>query len=289
MKATEKWSILSLLNATRDYLEKKKIENPRLQTELLLCEVICCKRLDLYLNFDKPVKPAELSCFRNMVKRTAQGEPIQYIIGHVDFMGNRIKVDPRVLIPRFETEILVQKAAEVLSSFNNCWNKKILDLCTGSGCISVAIANLVPEINITATDISPLALALAFDNAKTNGVDNRIQFKQSDLFNSLETDEKFNLIVSNPPYISEDEYKILPASITAYEPSIALLAGKDGLDYYRHIFLKARTLMVENGILMLEIGDKQANTVAALAESHNWRVKELFNDLNSIPRVAVLI
>jgi release factor glutamine methyltransferase len=288
MNKSKQWTLVPLLNTTADYLEKKGIESPRLATELLLCEILKCNRLDLYLKYDRPVNSDELSAFRTSVKRAAGGEPLQYIIGHTDFMDLRIKVNPNALIPRPETEILVQESIRELESFKPREHLNVLEIGTGTGCISLALLKHDQSLRITATDISEGALSLALENAEFYKMEDSLEFVKSDMFGDLPHETAYDMIVSNPPYVSDGEYASLDEKVLKYEPRSALLAGADGLNFYRQILERAVERLNSDGVMLLEIGFDQLAPIKELAEKQGWKLKRHVRDLNDIPRVLVL-
>jgi len=241
----------------------------------------------LYLNFDRPIKAPELAAFRALVLRRLKHEPLQYIIGETEFMSLPFQVDSRALIPRPETEILVQTVIEKCKKrLNNHYKIKILDIGTGSGNIAVSLAKNLPEAELFAIDISSDALKLAQSNAKLNQVETLIQFIQRDMMN-FQFPDAFDVIVSNPPYVTENEYASLPLEIRNFEPKIALEAGIDGLTCYRKIINRLPQLLAPTGFVALEVGDKQAPSVEALLIQNHYSPIEVFLDLNQIERVIV--
>jgi release factor glutamine methyltransferase len=222
-KQQESWTLLKVLNWTKGYLAEKGIENSRLESEWILCAALAMERIGLYLNFDKPLSPAELSSVREMVARRARREPLQYILGSQEFMGYEIEVCPGVLIPRDDTGTLVEAALKRCPGA-----KRVLDIGVGSGCIAVALAGSLPEADITGVDKSGEALALAEKNAKRNGV--VISLLAGSLFEPV-LGRKFDLIVSNPPYIPSADIATLQPEVRDFEPMQALDGGPEGLDF----------------------------------------------------------
>ncbi len=254
------------------------------EAEFVLTHVLNCDKLSLYLNKDASLDKDKSALVSHILKRRIFGEPLQYILGSCDFMGLEFKVDKRVLIPRPETEILVQTAIEELRAINIAC-PKVLDLGTGSGCIAVAIAKLFPQSIIWASDISDEALQLARENAFLNNVD--VKFLQADLFSALENShEKFDLIISNPPYISISQLGALAREIS-FEPLEALRAGIDGLNFYRRIIHEAAIYLNDNGLLAFEVGANQASLVGAMMLKRNFGDIKIINDYNNIERVVM--
>jgi release factor glutamine methyltransferase len=261
------WTIQKLLNWITEYLTDKNIDSPRLSAELLLSHVLEMKRIELYMYFDKPVEKEQLDVLHNMVRRAGQSEPIAYLTGKTEFYSIELNITPDCLIPRPETELLVEKAVEFLRT--RIGRQSILDLCTGCGCIAVAIAKNFADADIIATDISDAALKIASENIEKHHLKNRIKLFCGDLFDPIVPRldvAKFDLIVCNPPYISAPEFEKLDKNVKDYEPKIALFAGVDGLDIYRRIIDKIDTFLKPDAALMLEIGHSQGQAVKELLE-----------------------
>ena len=261
----EDWNIKSLLGWITDYLTKKGIESPRLSAELLLCHVLKLKRIELYTNFDQPVAKPQLDNLHELVKRVGKNEPIAYLTGRTTFYSLEFSVTPDCLIPRPETELLVERAVEFLRGRTD--KQLVCDLCTGSGCIAVAIAKNTHDTNIIATDISDSALQVAMQNAEKHEVAERISFFHGDLFEPLipQLDKcQFDLIVCNPPYVTSGEYETLESTVKEYEPPTALRGGVDGLDVYRKICAKVEKFLKPDSMLMFEIGYAQGPAVVKL-------------------------
>ncbi len=255
------------------------------EAELAASHILNCDRLALYLDKDKYLNQAQAAAFARIFKRRMRGEPLQYILGSTEFMGFKFKVDPRALIPRPETEILVDQAVNKLKLNHKIKQPKVLDLGCGSGCIAVAIAKLLPQSSVWALDISQAALALAQENAALQKVS--IKFLLSDIFEAFENQGvKFDLIVSNPPYIGQGEFKNLCQEIS-FEPRIALAAGQDGLDFYRKIISRASLYLNPSGYLALEVGSAQAENVARICAKHNFNGTQIIKDYNDIARVVI--
>lgn len=234
------------------------------ERELLLTAVRKCERIDLYVD-PRPLTPQEHSAYEGMCRRYQSGEPLQYILGECDFLGHKIAVSPKVLIPRPETEILVDT---IIAKLQNNISRpcRILDLGTGSGNIAIALAKTFDSCHVTAIDISLDAIAVAKQNAAANGVASRIDFVCADML-SWKTDEYFDCIVSNPPYIKTSELDSLPPDVRQ-EPRLALDGGVDGLNFYRAILAHAHHYLKPGGFLFLEIGDGQAPLIQTLAKEY---------------------
>lgn len=253
-------TILEILTLSTDYLTKQDMESPRREAELLLAEFLGLRRMDLYLDFERPLQDKEVELFRDRLKRRGHGEPGQYIHGSVSFYGLDLRVTPAVLIPRPETEILVDKIVAELAS-KDMKGKKCLDLCTGSGCIALALKQRFPELEVTAADISEDAVKLAQENAASYSLD--VQFVQGDFLTPFHL-KKFDYIISNPPYISAVEYHALPHEVRGFEPKQALLAGETGLEFYQKLSNELPLHMNSKGKVWFEIGAAQGPAVLSL-------------------------
>lgn len=263
-------------------------ERARPDAELLLLHVFARRvavknRAWLLTNLDSTTAPDVAAEFHALIERRRTGEPIQYIIGEAEFYGLPFCVTRDVLIPRPETEHVVEKALQLAARFTQ---PRIVDIGTGSGAIAVALAKHLPEASITATEISSAALTLARRNAERNGGADRIRFIAGDLLAAV-ADERFELVVSNPPYVSEDDRASLAIEVRDYEPAQALFAGTEGLAVYRRLISEAFAVLVSGGFLVLEIGHGQKAAIGALLETAGFTAIEFTPDLQGIPRVAV--
>jgi release factor glutamine methyltransferase len=285
----ESWTILKLLQWTTDYFEKNDVVEPRASAEVLLAHVLSENRLYLYLNYDRPLDTRELSTFRACIKRRLAREPSQYITGIQEFWSLPMRVNPTVLIPRPETEVLVQATLEFIGSTHT--NITIMDLGTGSGAIAIALARELPTARIVATDVSMATLHLARDNARLNRVDGQISFVRADMLAAISVgSQKFNLVVTNPPYVSHDDYSELPREIRDYEPRHALDGGADGLTAIKHIIWEAPTVLRQAGGLLMEMGAGQAESVSTLVrDSQHYQNHSIIKDYSGIDRVLVAI
>lgn len=264
------WSIQKLLNWICDYFTEKQVDSPRLSAELLLSEVLQIPRINLYTNFDSNVSQDRLDELHRLVKRCCEHEPLAYLIGRTEFYSLDIKVSSDCLIPRPETELLVERAIGFLQ--NRDGSQLVCDLCTGSGCIAVAIAANFHDAQFIATDICDAALSIAAKNVENHKLSERIKLVCGDLFDPIieGIDEtSFDLIVCNPPYVSADEYDKLDRNVKDYEPRKALYAGNDGLDVYTRLIEQADRFLKPDGAMMLEIGYNQAEQVNELLEKTN--------------------
>ena len=277
-------TVLEAINRSTEFLEKKNIESPRTNAEHLLAHVLKCKRLDLYLAFDRPLKEDETNIYREFIVRRGKTEPLQYIVGSVEFFGLEFKVNPSVLIPRPETELLIEK---ILESVNKEDSLKILDIGTGSGNIAVSLAKNLSNSTLTAIDISEDAIEVAEENSELNNINGQISFYKIDFVNEQGFNESnFDLIVSNPPYVSINDYSELSPELKDHEPKIALTDNKDGLNFYSEISKKARTLLNKNGKLFFEVGMGQAEEVKTILIQNSFSDIEIFKDYSNIERVV---
>jgi release factor glutamine methyltransferase len=275
-------NILELIQKTSAYLEKAGVPNPRLDVELLLAHALQLKRMDLYIQFERNLTESELHKLRPLVKRRSSREPLQHILGNVDFSNLTLSVSNKALIPRPETEILVQKAAEFLGKNSS---GKILDIGTGTGAITLGILHSCPTVSATAVDISEDALWLAKKNAADTQLESRIEFRKGNLFDSMKTDETFEMIISNPPYIPSNEIPNLQKEVQ-FDPILALDGGKDGLDYIRKIVSEGLNFLNPNGVLLMEIGINQHEAVRKLFEENRYMNIEFYKDLQQVYRIA---
>jgi len=261
------WTIQKLLNWTSEYLTNKGVDSPRLSAEMLLSHALGLKRIELYTQFDKEVPQQQLDLLHGLVKRAGLHEPVAYLTGRTEFYSLELNITADCLIPRPETELLVQRAIEFLRTRSGV--QYICDLCTGSGCIAVAIAKNVPEARVTATDISAAALEVAARNVEKHRLTEHVRLLCGDLFEPIikQLDvNQFDLIVCNPPYVSTAEYEKLDKNVKDYEPVSALLAGADGMDVFRRIIKKVDEFLKPGAALMLEIGYAQGPAVRELLE-----------------------
>lgn len=263
-------TLLEILNLSVEHLQKKGVDEPRLSSELIITHVLNIKRLDIYLQFERVLSDEEISKIRTLLKRRSELEPIQYILGETEFYGLKFSVDKSVLIPRSDTEILVQTAVEYIGDKP----LNVFEIGTGSGCIAVSLAKKCKNINITACDISDQALRIAASNAKLNGVADRIKFINLDILKKV-PDEKFDVILSNPPYISKIVIESLDKQVKDFEPLEALTDGGDGLSFYRRIKEIIPEILKQGGSVFLEIGYDQAETIKSIYEKSLKDIKIL--------------
>jgi release factor glutamine methyltransferase len=276
-------TVLESIKLSTEYLQNKGIDSPRINAELLLADILNCKRLDLYLKFDQPLKEEEIKIYREFIKRRGKFEPLQYITGSVEFYGMEFKVNKSVLIPRPETEILVET---VINSFNSEENIDILDIGTGSGNIAVALAKNLLNSKVSAIDSSLEALEIARENAKLNSVEDRIDFINYSILdgNNLST-KKYNIVVSNPPYVSAVEFPALQPELKVYEPRIALTDEGDGFSFFKIISTMAKNSLKEKGKLFFEIGKDQYREVEQILQDNSFKNIAIKKDYLDIERV----
>jgi release factor glutamine methyltransferase len=277
------WKLLDILAETSRFFASRGLENARLQAELLLASVLEVKRLDLYLQFERPLHTSEVDAYREYVRQRLERVPVQYITGLAAFRHLDLVVTPDVLIPRPETEILVDVALECLPE-----RGRVLDLCSGSGAIALSLAHESAEAQVVATDISEAALVVAKKNGERCGLDGRVEWLCGDLFAPLGGIGPFDVVVANPPYVRLGDLADLEPEVRDHEPRLALDGGEDGLDYYRRIARAAADFILPGGYLLLEVGDGQSAEVEALlAQVGRFAEVQTRPDLNGVLRVVV--
>lgn len=288
----EIWTIGKILKWTEEYFQKYNIENPRLDAEVLLGYVLNKERIFLYVHFDQPLDSEELAKFKECIKKRAMKMPVAYITGVREFMGLDFKVTEATLIPRPDTEILVETAMERLKKITGNeagTGKRFADLGTGSGAICLSILNYMQEIKAVTVDISPEAIKVAKENADNFGVADRIEFLEGDFLKPLENKGKFTAILSNPPYIPKNDILGLEADVKNFEPMGALDGGVDGLDFYRQLLVKGANYIEDGGFLAIEIGINQSQAICEMAKRNlMWDKVEVIKDLAGIDRCVVL-
>ncbi len=272
-------SIREIQSRTQAFFKEKGVPDPKLDTDILIAHSLGLKRLDLYLDLDRPLTEAQLAELRPLVKRRAGREPLQYILGTVEFCGLSLQVDRRALIPRPETEELLELVCERLSVAP----KTILDLGTGTGALALALAAKFPEARVTAVDLSADALALAKENAERLGLADRVDFLEGSWLAPVGSDRRFDLIVSNPPYLTEVEMTTAEPEVVVHEPTSALVSGADGLDDLRVIFAEVSEYLATSGLLALETGIEQTAGLNELSQRAGLS-GESVNDLSGRPR-----
>ncbi len=276
-------TVLEAIRLSTDYLDKKGVESSRINAETLLAEILNCKRLELYLSFDKPLTDSELNLYREFIKKRGMRIPLQYIIGNVDFFGINLKVNENVLIPRPETELLIER---IINDAKNLDHLKILDIGTGSGNIAIALSHHIKNCEVTGLDISERALQVAKVNSEINPTQNKIDFK---LFNILNDDFKelglFDIIVSNPPYVSASDYQSLEPELKNNEPKESLTDNSDGLSFYRHIISISKNILMTGGKLYFEIGKDQSLHIKEFMTTEKFKNVSIIKDYSGIDRI----
>ena len=277
-------TIRDIINETSQILEAAGIPSARLDAEVILAFYLKCDRIEFIKNPSNPLSEDQIAAFQKLLARRLNFEPVAYITGRKAFWSFTLEVNPDVLIPRPDTEVIVEEALAICRAAALS-RPRILDIGTGSGAIALALAKEIPDAEIIATDISPAALAVAKKNACALGLENSVSFLQSDLFEKV--CGEFDMIVSNPPYIGADEYEALEAGVKDFEPQGALLAGQTGVEFYEKLIYQAHSLLTENGWLLLEIGAKQSESVRAImtANADYYECIAVRADYAGLPRV----
>lgn len=282
MATTEPRNTIDFVKLTAAYFAEKGLESPRLEAELLLAHTLGMERMGLYLQFDRPLDKAEVDAYRALVRRRARGEPTAYILGRREFWSLPFKVGPGVLIPRPDTELLVEVALK-----NTAENFSVAEVGVGSGAVIVSILHEREGWRGAGTDISAEALAIAAENAQTHGVADRLALSQGDLLAPL-AGNRYDLIISNPPYIPTAEIAALAVEVAAYEPKLALDGGADGLDAVRRLAAQAPEYLAPGGALLMEYGLGQEGEVRAILEAvGRYNAVEILNDLTGRPRAVL--
>lgn len=275
-------TVLEAIKLSTEYLEKKDVESPRMNAEILLAEILKCKRLELYLAFDKPINEVELNQYREFIRKRGLRVPLQYIVGNVDFFGLKLNVNESVLIPRPETEILVEKIIEENSAKGNL---RILDIGVGSGNISIALRKNLVNSKVVGIDISDKSLEVAKTNAELNETKSNIDFISFDFMKEkISKLGQFDIIVSNPPYVSLNDYQNLEPELKVHEPRQALTDDSDGLSFYKKIIDSASELLNPNGKIYFEIGKDQHQQVMKMMQDKFTIVKS-YKDYSGIERI----
>lgn len=277
------WTVLKLIQWTSDYFAKRNIDAPRLTAELLLSHVLKLSRVKLYMAFDQPVQKDELAQYRALIERRVAGEPTAYLLGQREFYGRTFKVDARVLVPRPETERLVDQVLQAIPSDTPA---RVLDLCTGSCCIAATLAAERPQVRAVATDLSQDALDVARENLTALGLLERVELRQGDLWAAVKPDEVFEVVVSNPPYVADAAFSALPPEVRR-EPKVALLAGATGMSLIERIAEEAPRHLVPGGLLAMEIGDDQQSLARDLLNRMHYRDAKVLPDWAGKDRIAV--
>ncbi|MDR1491329.1 MAG: peptide chain release factor N(5)-glutamine methyltransferase [Planctomycetaceae bacterium] len=286
MSQAEQWTVKRLLEWTTEYFKKNSTDSPRLDAEILLAQSLSCKRIDLYIRFAQLPSESERTKFRELVKRRAAGEPVAYLVGYKEFYSLPFEVTRDTLIPRPETEHLVVESLDILAKMSGSGNLSVCDVGTGSGAVAIAIAKNAPKCRVTAVDISDAALEVAKRNAQKHEVAGRITFLAADLLSAFPEHPIFDLIVSNPPYVSESEYEKLSPDVKNYEPKSALLAGEDGTATIRRLAEQAAPRLRQNGFFLTELSPMIAERIAETLRQLGWRHVRTVRDLAGRERIA---
>ena len=290
MEQLKEWQVVELLKTTTDFFTSKNVDEPRISAELLLAHVLGKSRLDLYLHYNRPVYQDELERFRVLCRERLEGRPVQYILGEQYFYGLRFQVDERVLIPRPETELLVEHALELLGFSNRGGDGevKVLDIGTGSGCIALTMAKLCLNLQVTAVDCSPRALEVALLNAEKLGVESRVSFiladMQSEAFVGALQGAAYDLVISNPPYIPRSEWEGLQREVRQFEPEVALTTPS-GMECYQALAALGPKLLLPGGKLSLELHSDAAQEVSALMAAEGFSSITVLKDYSQHDRV----
>lgn len=279
----QEWTIGKLLDWTARYLTERGAEFPRLDTEVLLAQALGCRRIELYTRYAEPAAEPARARFKDLVRKRSEGCPVAYLVGRKEFFSLELEVGPAVLIPRPDTETLVMECLELAKSLPS---PAILDVGTGSGAIVIALAKQHPGSVLAASDLSPDALAVAGRNAAKHGVGERIRLVEGDLFAPLATSERFDFIVSNPPYIAAEDWDKLPVGVRQYEPRLALDGGAGGYRVIERLVARAGAHLHAGGWLLVEIGAPQEETVRRLITARpGYALAQTVKDHAGQPRV----
>lgn len=287
---TQTWPIGRLLSWTREFLAGKGVDEPRLSAELLLAHALGCRKIELYTRFEQAPSPLQVEAFRELVRQAAAHAPIAYLVGHKEFYSLDLFVSPDVLIPRPETELLVDRVVAVSRARGGA-ALHVLDIGTGSGCVAIAVAHLCPNALVLATDVSGAALEVAARNVERHRVADRVTLCEasgSDLPAERVPDGRFDVIVSNPPYIADGQRSTLPANVRDHEPALALFGGPDGLDVIRAIARDGLRLLAEHGRAFIEVAEGQADAAAGEFVAAGWAWLDTHRDAAGIRRVIEL-
>jgi release factor glutamine methyltransferase len=280
------WTVRRVLNWSTDFLAGCGSPTAKLDSEVLLAKDLECRRVDLYAEFDRPLSLSEREKYRSSIRRRSTGEPVAYITGAKSFWRTEFAVDARVLIPRPETETLMETALASSRHFK-IPVRKILDIGTGSGCLAISLAGEFAEASVEAWDVSSKALEVAALNVSSHGLEDRIVLKCVDVMQALQHDQAFDLIVTNPPYIGEYERDMLPKSVLGFEPSLALFADDEGKQFYQYFAANCYQWLRPGGLFLAEFGQGQGDYVVSLFRDHGWSDVQTISDLAGIERVLM--
>ena len=280
--------MLDILRTTEEFFREREIPAARLDAELILADVLNCQRIHLYANYARPLDRDEVDEYRELVRQRGQFVPVHYLVGKREFFSLKFRVNRHVLIPRPETEFVVQRALDLVKESGKP-QVRVSDIGTGCGAIAITIAFEFANVDVHASDISPEALAVARENSEALGVSDRVTFYEGDLFAAFggSSNEKFDFILSNPPYVRTDEFADLRPEVAEHEPRVALDGGPDGLQFYRRLVSEAPDYLNDGGYLILEIGAGQAESVFNLIRQiGRFLPPEVADDYAGIPRVV---
>ena len=282
---TDSWTVRRVLDWTRSDFAAHGIDTARLDAELLVADALHVERVQLYLDLERPLTPQELGGVRDRVRRRRLREPVAYILGYREFYGLRFRVDPAVLIPRPDTETLVERALSLLSTAPT--PPRVLELATGSGCIAVALASHCAALQVDATDISEAALAVARENAKAAGVADRVHFHCGDLFEAIAQAERaYGVVIANPPYLSRSELAVTAPEVHGFEPEGALVSGPTGFELHERLARGVGAHLRPGGVVLIEVGHRQAPQVVELLEEVGLEGCQTHVDYGGIERVV---
>lgn len=288
-QGAQSWNIRDLMKFSINHLQRHGFDEARLTVELILAHTLRCQRIELYTNFEKPLSQDELKRYRGYYERRLAHEPVQYIVGSTSFMGMAFDLDTRVFIPRPETETLVEQVILYCNKGEAGREIRILEIGTGSGNIAVSIAKLVRDVVVTTIDISPDALEVARANAVRHSVEKKITFVVKNVFDEIaqQFGERFDLLVSNPPYVSQHDWEMLNPEVREFEPQGAVSDRGDGLSFYRRIAGLSHTLLHEGGCVIVEVGDEQSETVRSIFASAGISDCRAIRDLQDKERIVL--
>lgn len=276
-------TLKEILSLSHEYLKSKDVLRPRYSAEVIVSHVLGCKRLDIYLDLEKPLVEEEISSIRNLVKRRGLKEPLEYILGSLDFYNCNLKITNDVLIPRVETEEMVSLIANELEK-ESLQDKVLFDICTGSGCIAIALKKKFQNLSVSACDISLKALEVAKKNGEMNGV--KVDFLNGNLLAPF--GKKADFVVSNPPYVSESEFEDLSYEVKAFEPKISLLAKEGGLEFYKILAKELPSYLNPRAKVFFEIGHLQGQMVKEIFSDRIWISKKVYKDISQKDRFFFL-
>jgi release factor glutamine methyltransferase len=282
------WTIQTLLDWTKDYFKRNGIESARIDAEVLLSRLLNKKRIDLYVHFEEPIQPEDLKRFKSWVMRRVKHEPVQYILGETEFWSLSFALEPGVLIPRPETECLIEAALAIYQARKE-ETLSICDIGCGSGVMSIVLAKEFPAAHIVSVDISQKALDVTQKNAETHGVSDRITLIKSDLFSAIPSNQTFDVVISNPPYIKEGDWSDLEAKITEFEPKQAIVAGPEGTEVHVRILEAVHSFLKPKGTLIMEIAPGQRETLNDYLTNQSYLSDSVIKeDYEKRERVAII-